>query len=107
MSEFWFNKKSCRDFQTHIKKTEIFKSAERDYEFVEVPGSNGSLIIDNKRYKNVDINYGCFIADAFACNFLSIRNYLAAQTGYQRLEDSICPDYFRMGVFQDRWIRMW
>ena len=87
---------------THLQENfncEIFPvdtdfSPAREMEFIDVPGRNGSLIVDGGKYPNVEMTYTAVFfkntgatskrADAMSRNFLS---FLAAQTGYQRLID--------------------
>lgn len=46
-----FGGECSKDFGLYISGSGAFNAPERDIETVEVPGRNGSLIIDNGRYK--------------------------------------------------------
>jgi len=82
----------------YLTGIDIGGTPERDVSFVSVAGRNGDLIIDNKRWKNIEITYHCAIATDFADKFDRFKNDLLQQTGYQRLSDTIYPTVFRMGV---------
>jgi phage-related protein len=100
----FFDGISSEDMGVDLNVIGLFQRPERDVETVDVPGRNGSLIIDNARYKNVSITYGCKIwrktteefrnaYDAFA-DFL-----LLHQSSYYRLEDSGDPDHYRLARY--------
>lgn len=73
-----------------------YNTPERDYESIEIPGRNGELTIDHGRYKNVDVTYKCGIGVGFHEHINDFKAWLMSQIGYQRLEDSYNPDYYRM-----------
>ena len=64
-----------------------------------VPGRNGDLIINNKRYQNVDVVYHCIIKKNFSSNYQSLCTHLLKSPGYHRLEDTFHPDHYRLAVF--------
>ena len=64
-----------------------------------VPGRNGDLIINNKRYQNVDVVYHCIIKKNFSANYQSLCTHLLKSPGYHRLEDTFHPDHYRLAVF--------
>lgn len=67
---------------------------------VQVPGRNGSYIIDNGTYSNIDITYHCVIGNDDQENFndkiSAFRNELLSRVGYYRLHDDYHPDEFRL-----------
>lgn len=76
---------------------EIF--AERDVEVFSIAGRSGDLTKDNGRYKNFQLPYTCAI---FPVDGKSLRqtaidavDALWMAAGYQRLENTYTPDYFR------------
>ena len=83
-----------------------FPSPERMVNTYEVPGRNGALVVDHNSYKNVDITAEIVIprrngtAD-FLERFDNLRTSLLTQRGYQRLEDSLYPDEYRMACIKD------
>lgn len=94
-----FAGRNLSDFGVHISGEDTWKKPAADYERVSVPGRNGDLLFSNKRYNNVDIQYPCGITRNFDNNFTSLVDFLLSHTGYQRLEDSYHPDYYRQAFF--------
>lgn len=99
MNFLTINGKSTADFATWISGDGTFGSPERDVEEITVPGRNGSLLIDNGRYNNIEVSYDAFILKDFDVNMAGLRNYIGSLTGYQRLEDTYHPDVYRMASF--------
>jgi len=97
---FLYAGKSSRDFALFISGDGTYDAPERDYEFLDVPGRSGSLVVDNKRFKNVTLKYPAFISRNFPDGFEAFRNYMLSLTGYQRLEDTYHPDEFRKALFK-------
>lgn len=93
---FTFDGVSSRNFGIYISGLKSYKSPERDITRVEVPGRNGDLLYDNKRFKNISIPYECHIEDDVDRNLMAIQEFLASHTGYHRLEDTLHPEYYRM-----------
>lgn len=100
MDGFQFGEVRSLDYGIYITDVSVGGTPERDLSFVSVAGRNGDLLIDNKRWKNIDITYHCAIATNFAERFDRFRNDLLQQTGYQRITDTIYPGVFRMGVIK-------
>lgn len=92
-----FGNANTRDYGVGIYGDKLADPPERDYEYVEIPGKNGDLIIDKGRYKNKFISYKAYIIDKYAVNIMGLRNALLTQKGYQKLDDTVNPDEFRMG----------
>lgn len=91
------------DYGIYITGEAVYNAPERDGEFIEVPGRNGAIFMDNRRYKNITVTYP---AGAFGVNqkefrekMTKFRNAILSQIGYQRLEDTYHPDEYRMGVY--------
>lgn len=85
-----------RTFHVGIFGNQLAQAPERDYEFVSVPGRDGDLIVDNGRYKNITVKYKAYIIDNYNENMRGLRNALISPKGYQRLEDTVNPDEFRL-----------
>lgn len=96
---FMFNGKSSLDFEACISGEATFQSPERDIEIVTIPGKNGTLSLDNNRFKNVIIPYNAYIIDRFDQNYGALKAYLGSVKGYARLADTYHPDYYRMARF--------
>lgn len=96
---FIFNGRSSLDFFAIIDGNKTFGSAERDIEVFEVPGRNGSLTIDNGRFREKLIQYEGFIVKNFDDNAEALRNFLAKDSEPHRLEDTIHPEEFRTAIY--------
>ena len=95
----FFNGITSADYGILINGSKRFKTAERDFENVAVPGMNGDLTFDNGRFRNVTIDYtDCGIVKNFESSFRDFINRVASAsvTGYKRLEDTYNPDEFRL-----------
>ena len=86
-----------RVFQVGIYGDKLALAPERDQEFVKVPGRDGDLILDNGRYNNITVSYKAFIIRNYNYNMMALRNALMSKKGYQRLQDTINPEEFRLG----------
>ena len=96
---FFFAGKCSRDFETYISGSNTFNLPERDVSKISVPGRNGDLIQDNGRWQNLPVSYPAFICKNIEKNAEGLRAWLASTKGYQRLEDSYHPDFFRLAAF--------
>jgi len=76
----------------------------RDYSAYSIPGRSRDLHYDNGRFENIDRTYhlyaraiGSVLAEdavmAFCAELMQLK-------GYQRIGDSIHPDYFKLGEFR-------
>lgn len=78
---------------------------ERSYEVIEVPGRDGDVVIDNGNFKNYRQSYSVFIdandPDEATYQRVSskIAEWLLSSPGYQRLEDSYDPEFYRMAYY--------
>ena len=77
-----------------------FPTPEKDVEVYEVPGRSGDLIVDYGSFKNVEITAEIVIQATAPNTFLTLydalRASIMAQSGYQRLEDSLYPNEYRI-----------
>lgn len=89
------------DYGIFITGIDIANSPERDISFLSVPGRNGDLIVDNKRWKNIDVIYHCAILDDFDRRFDLFKKDLYKFSGYRKLTDSFYPYHFRIGVLRN------
>lgn len=104
---------STQDSGVYVAPKDIDNAPQRDFDKVEVPGRNGSLIIDNNRYKDGSQGYtGIIYDDEKFDEYISMfRNVVLGDSGYRRLEDTFHPDEYRMayfdGDFSPKTIRLW
>ena len=87
-----------------ITGKDVYNSAERDVEVIQIPGRNGDLIRDKKRFNNIDVTYEAGAYDNtqpdFAQKLADLRNALASRVGYKRLEDEYNIEEYRMGYYK-------
>lgn len=101
MRYFTFGTMDSRTYEALIFEGGTFGTPTRNFTSVEVPGRNGSLILDNNNYLNVDHVFECIIPEDFKTNMAGLRSALLSQPGYSRLEDSEHPDEFYLAIFKD------
>ena len=99
MRKFWFDGHCCEEFGIVCSGSSTFAAPERDVTVVDIPGRNGTLTIDNGRYKNITITYPAAVPREFSARAAAIRAWLLGPTGYQRLEDEYQPDCYHLARF--------
>lgn len=99
MRKFWFAGHCCEEFGIVCSGSSTFAAPERDVTVVDIPGRNGTLTIDNGRYKNITITYPAAVPREFSARAAAIRAWLLGPTGYRRLEDEYQPDGYRLARF--------
>lgn len=89
---------------TYISGEGTYNAPERVYEMVSIPGRNGALAIDEKRFENVELTYPSFIFTTDEVDFeekvSELRNQLLSTNGYKVLTDTYHPDEFRLAVYK-------
>lgn len=93
--------KLTSDFGIFISGIGIYNAPERDIDSVSIPGRNGDLIIDNGRFKDVEITYPCCIVQEFANKFGAFKSYLLSRRGHFRLEDDYDADHYRKAYYKN------
>ena len=101
MNNIIYNGQSLRDLGFAVKNHPVHSVADRDLEFASVIGRSGDYIVDNYRYKNVDIPpYEINMLDFDRLqntdeNERRLIDWLMTGDGsYKRFEDSTVPGYF-------------
>lgn len=98
-----FGDADSADYGIYISGDGVYNAPERAVEFVDVPGRNGAIALDQGRYNNIEITYpaGTFAKtqEEFREALSAFRNAILSQKGYQRLEDTYHPEEYRMGVY--------
>lgn len=84
------------NFNTYLASSTMFDAPERDVESIEIPGRNGDLLYDNGRFRNFGASVYCFVPSDMRTYVGALRNWLMSARGYQRYEDSIHPDEYRL-----------
>lgn len=100
MNYLMFGEVNSADYDVNISGEGTYNTPARDIEVIPIPGKNGTLSIDNKRFNNVDITYPAFIVSNFESNFSAFKGALMSQTGYQRLVDTYDEDHYRLARYR-------
>ena len=85
------------DYDIYVLSCDDEKSTERDIDTVSVAGRNGDLHFDNGRYLNVTRKYQCYARGNAGVKVPAYIAALMSVFGYQRIEDSLHPDYYKIG----------
>ena len=89
--------RSISDWGLKVSDANVFDSPVRSQEEIVVPGRNGTLIIDNGSWKNIDITYTCYFEKSnFDKSLADFQSYLGKLKGYQRIEDTIRLGEYRL-----------
>ena len=98
-----FGEVNSADYGIYISGEGVFNAPVRDAEVISIPGRNGSFLLDNGRYENIEVTYPAFNTETDKATFIAqidaFRNAIASQKGYQRLEDTFHTDEYRMASF--------
>lgn len=95
-----YNGKAFSDFNVFFDGSKAFGTPQKDYEFFEIVGRNGSLSKSNNRFADIELPFPCFIRRNFLENYRALTEFLNKTDGYQRLETSKEPNYFRKAIFE-------
>lgn len=105
LHHFKFNSGDSREFNCYITSKTVFNQPERKVSFVEIPGRNGDVVIDNGRYNNIKFKLGLrlfskkitenFVLD-FEHNLKRVTDWLIQGVNYYVYTDSYDPEYYRM-----------
>lgn len=100
-----FDGKALSDFGIRVSGAGTYGSPERDVDEQEVPGRDGSIVFDNGRFKNIDIEYEASLLGEdqkdYTRRIEAFRSYMASRKGYKRLEDTYRTGEYRMAQFID------
>ena len=94
-----FAGKSSHDFGLRISGEGIYNRPQRKYAKHDVPGRNGSLIIDEDCFENIEITYPAFVIDDMPQRVEEFANYMGSFAGYQRIENTYEPNTYRLGQY--------
>lgn len=102
MRNFYIDGVSSATYNIYASGENAYNAAERDVTSIEIPGRSGNLIVDNGKFKNIDVKYPCVIPFGFSNNAASIRNWLAVQSSYRyrKITDDYDPSHYRMGRYK-------
>lgn len=105
LNKFTFGNVDSSDYGILLSGEATMNAPARNVDKVSVPGRNGDLLLDQNSFQNITVTYPCTLYKTTRDNLLAelsyIRGKLASRKGYQRLEDTFYPDYFRLGCFKE------
>lgn len=105
INQFRFKGISSADMGIIITNPPKITGAERDEEFISVPGRSGDIICDNGRFGNTSITYEtALLSDDRPLDLIAkkIKAWLQGQSGYYRLSDTYDPNYYRMAAYSGK-----
>lgn len=95
LHSFTYNGVNFASFGLYIKKHNTYDSGARNVTEINVPGRNGTIIIDNGNYENVKISYDCRLLplenqyNSFTQQTAAVKEALYADVGnYHSLTDT-------------------
>ena len=92
------------DYNIYVLDVNDADIPERDYTAYSVPGRSRDIHYDNGRFFNIDRIYKCVVfAEPGVTATEKITGFIARLMrlkGYQRIESSLHPDYFKLGEFR-------
>ena len=97
----YFNNTPSTDYGIIIGSNESWDAAGRDVEEQIIPGRNGAVLKDNKRYKVKSVQYDFIILQGMTSKAEAFRNFLLSLPLGFRLEDSKHPDEYYEAWFTD------
>lgn len=102
---FTFDGITSASLDTYISGEGTFNAPVRVYDMQVIPGRNGALALDEKRFENVELTYPAFIFKNDGVDFETaiseLRNALLSKDGYKRLTDTYHADEFRLAIYKD------
>ena len=104
---FTFNGVDSRNYGLYISGSGRLHVPEPVWNFAEVPGRSGDLLLGRDRVANELLSYPAFIARATINNtplsyaeiFGRMRSWLLSVRGYAQLTDSYDPTHYRLACF--------
>ena len=98
-----FAGRSSKDFLLYLSAPGVYDAPAADVESTSVPGRNGDIISENakngsRRYQNIDIKYSAFFFNGLPAKTAAVKEWLLSPVGYQKLQDTYDPEFFRMAV---------
>ena len=99
LNHFTYNGKSTGELGLLVSGINIYGAPSRIVEKVTIPYRNGDLLIDTGAYSNYILAYEVCIMDNTKATAEALNEWLLGSVGYQRLEDTYNPEYYRMAAY--------
>lgn len=97
---FRYAGRESSSFFTFVSDSNGWNSAPRILNDIQVPGRSGTLTpLNSNTFNNFQLTYQCYMTKEMKLKLDELRAYLNAFSGYQRLEDTINPTYYRMARY--------
>ena len=91
------------DYGIVVSEAPAFEKPNKRLQVFNIPGRNGSVIIEDKSFDDTVRNYEVWLSDNEGLDLnetiYKVCEWLFSPSGYQRLEDSFEPDVFRLAYF--------
>lgn len=97
--QLYYDGRSLSDFGVFISGEGTYGAPARSVTEEAIPGRNGTLVIDNGRFENLEVIYPAFIIKNFAECIRNTRNWIKSRRGYVKIEDTYHPEEYRLGVY--------
>lgn len=102
LKHFTYNGTSTADLGLIVNGINIYGSASRVVEKIQVPYRNGDLLIDTGAYNNILVSYTVSIVNNTKATAEAISAWLLAPKGYNRLTDTYSDDVYRMATYYNQ-----
>ena len=90
------------DYEIYVLSKDEERTTVKEYDTISVPGKSGDLHIDKKRFSDIGVTYNCAIPATYAIYaFRELIAIILSKGASQRIEDTIDPEYYRMGTLVD------
>lgn len=96
---FIYNSFNSKTNDIYVSGAKTFRTAERDYEKIEIPGRNGFLLQDNGRFKPVAVEYEAFCVNDAITHYRDFVGKLSSNFGLHKLTDTFDATHYRKGIF--------
>lgn len=103
MHELMYGDINSRDYKAFITNAGIYKSPEKRYKEHTVPGRSGKVLEDTGMFENIEVEYPICVYEDSDNNLQAFLAAMLRKKGYQRIEDTFHPEYYRMGAFLDEY----
>lgn len=94
---------NSEDYKIFITNAGIYKSPEKRYKEHTVPGRSGKVLEDTGTFENIEVEYPICVYEDSDNNLQAFLAAMLRKKGYQRIEDTFHPEYYRMGAFLDEY----
>ena len=105
VNTFTFGGVTSSTYGIYVSGEALFNAPKRDAEVIQIPGRDGSFVLDRGSFENIEVTYRVFNQEKdlsdFRTKLANLRSALCSQVGYQRLTDTFHPDEYRMAAFID------